>query len=162
MIVVVQETTKTELIVYAILMIIIGILFIWDKDTAMDIGFIIAGIFLMIAGLLPIIVTKDINVLSFIFVVLGLLLIMVPHFFTDVAVVVLGIIAIIVGILYVLSASKVKQQAPMIVMMLVGILIVVAGISMILDMDIAFQLFGALLAIAGAVNLIAALKIQTN
>ena len=62
--------------------------------------------------------------------------------------------AILVGVLMVLNSTKAELKNPKIIGMVVGILIILAGISILLDMAIAFQLFGALLLIGGIANLL--------
>ncbi len=152
------EQTKLSLVVYAVLMILVGALFIVDRNLAMDVGFIIAGIFLVIAGLVPMIQMKNVDVLGVIMLVLGILLLVMPNLFTDVVTIILGVIGIIVGALNAVAALKEQNKAVMIVGLLVGVLIIIAGITMLLDMDIAFQIFGALLLIAGVLNLLGAVK----
>ena len=145
--------SKANLIVSSIMMVIIGIFFIVDKDLALDIGFIVAGISLIIVGLVPMIQAKDMNLFCVLLIVLGLFLILIPSFFSDVAKIVLGVVAILVGGLMTLNSFKAEEKNPKIIGHLVGILIIVAGVSILLDMDIAFQLFGGVMLVAGILNL---------
>ena len=146
--------SKANLILTSILMIIIGVFFIVDKDLALDVGFIVTGVSLIILGLVPMVQVKDVNLFCVLLIVLGIFLILVPSFFTDLTKVILGIVAILVGVLMVLNSTKAELKNPKIIGMVVGILIILAGISILLDMAIAFQLFGALLLIGGIANLL--------
>ncbi len=145
--------SKANLIVSSIMMVIIGIFFIVDKDLALDIGFIVAGISLIIVGLVPMIQAKDMNLFCVLLIVLGIFLILIPSFFSDVAKIILGVVAILVGGLMTLNSFKAEEKNPKIIGLLVGILIIVAGVSILLDMDIAFQLFGGIMLVAGILNL---------
>ena len=49
---------KTTAMIYSVLMIIVGLLFVLNKDLALSWGFIIAGVFLIIAGIIVSLVTK--------------------------------------------------------------------------------------------------------
>ena len=150
--------SKTSAIINAILLIIIGILFIVNKDLALNVGFILAGIFLIVSGIVPMIMCKTIDLMGVLMVILGIVLIMVPYVFTTIALIILGIIAIIVGVIGILGASKEKDGKMRTVGIIVGALIIIAGISIMLQMDIAFIIFGVFLLIAGAVNLVYLMK----
>ena len=150
--------SKTNLIIMAILMIIIGALFVINKNLALDIGFIVAGVMLIIIGLFPMIQMKDMNIIGIIFILLGLILIIFPYVFTDITQILLGIIAIVVGAVGVFNSMKEKNQTIMILGVLVGVLILVAGVTMVMKWDIAFQIFGILLIIGGVLDLVAISK----
>lgn len=150
--------SKTNLIIMAILMIVIGALFVINKNLALDIGFIVAGVMLIIIGLFPMIQMKDMNIIGIIFILLGLILIIFPYVFTDITQILLGIIAVIVGAVGVFNSMKEKNQTVMILGVLVGVLILVAGVTMIMKWDIAFQIFGILLIVGGVIDLVAISK----
>lgn len=152
------EQSKWSYIISAILMIIVGALFIINRDLAMDVGFIIIGIFLIIAAIIPMIAAKALDLIGLVLLVLGILLIILPSVFTDVTTIILGIFAIIIGAVAAANATKEQDGVSRAIGVIVGVVIIIAGISMILDMDIAFQLFGVFLVIAGVLNLIAAAK----
>jgi len=139
-------------------MILIGALFIANKELAMSWGFILIGVFLIISGIIPMIMNKTIDVIGLIMIILGIVIIVVPGLFANLFGIVVGIIAIIVGLLMIVSASKDELNTAKIIGVIVGVCIIIAGITLILDWDIAYQLFGVFLIIAGAINIVGALK----
>jgi uncharacterized membrane protein HdeD (DUF308 family) len=155
---VVTVQTKYSGVINAALLIIIGVLFILDKDLALNIGFILAGVFLIISGIVPMIMCKTIDLMGVLMIILGIILILVPYVFTTIALIILGVIAIIVGAAVILGATKESDGKVRAVAVIVGALIIIAGISIMLQMDIAFILFGVFLLIAGILNLVTVLK----
>lgn len=151
------EQSRTSMIINALLLIIVGALFIIDENLALSVGFIIAGVFLLISGLVPMIQTKSVDAMGVIMVVLGILLIVIPNVFADITFIVIGIITIIVGALYFVGAFK-QSGSSKIVGIIVGLLILIAGIMILTRMDLAFVLFGIFLIVAGGLNIVGAMK----
>lgn len=139
-------------------MIVIGALFIVDKDKAIEVGFIITGIFLLIGGILPMIQGRTINVLGLLLIILGILLILAPELFTLVFEIIIGVIAIIIGALNMFAAFRETDKVGMFFGFVVGLLVIAAGVTIFLGMDIAFQIFGGLLIAAGLLDFIVAIK----
>jgi uncharacterized membrane protein HdeD (DUF308 family) len=146
--------SKAMVIIYAILLIIIGALFIADKDLALQWGFIIAGVFLIISGILPMIQYKTVDLIGVIFIVLGFILIAAPYVFAVATEIIIGIIAIIIGIVIAFNALQATETKVKIIGLIVGILVVIAGAITFLGNDFVFIVFGILLIIAGIMNLI--------
>lgn len=142
---------KTTLLINTVLLIIVGILFIWDKDVALEWGFIIAGVCMIVAGVLPMIVARNVDLMGLIMIVLGIIICIIPSFFADVTIILIGIIAIIIGVIILFSAIKGDEKTKT-MGVIVGALILLAGILTFLGNDVAFVIFGAMLVVAGIVN----------
>jgi uncharacterized membrane protein HdeD (DUF308 family) len=155
---VIVEQTRTSMFINALLLILIGALFIIDENLALSIGFIIAGIFLFISGLVPMLMYRTADVMGIIMVVLGVLLIVIPSVFADITFIIIGVIAIVVGALALVGACYNTTTAGRLIGILIGAFIIIAGIMVLTRMDIAFIVFGALLVIAGALNIVGAMK----
>ena len=150
------EQTRTSLIVNSILLIIVGILFIINRDFAMELGLVIVGIFLIISGLMPMIMARAVDIIGILEVILGILLIIAPFVFKSIILFIIGGITILVGILSILGVSQAIKTH--VFSLIVGILIVVAGILIMFDQEIIFTIYGIELILAGAMNLIQAYK----
>ncbi len=148
---------KTSMIINTILMVIVGILFIIDKDLALELGFIVAGICLIISGILPMIMVKKADAMGIILIILGVILLLVPNLMADITTVVIGVVSIVVGAIIAYGGVK-AEGSPSAFTIVVGILIALAGILIFMGDDIAFLIFGVMLVVAGVVNLITLLK----
>ncbi|MBQ7979164.1 MAG: DUF308 domain-containing protein [Candidatus Methanomethylophilaceae archaeon] len=148
---------KTSMIINTILMVIVGVLFIIDKDLALELGFIVAGICLIIAGLIPMIMVKNVDAMGIVMIILGIVLLLVPNLMADITTVIIGVVAIIVGALIAFGGVK-AEGSPSAFTIVVGILIALAGILIFMGNDIAFLIFGVMLVVAGVVNIVALLK----
>ncbi len=148
---VIYVQNKTTMLINAVLLILVGILFIWDKNVALEWGFIIAGVCMIVAGVLPMIVAKNVDLMGVIMIVLGIILCIIPGFFADVTIIILGIIAILVGVIIIFSAIK-GDESTKTMGVIVGALILIAGILIFLNYDIVFVIFGVILVVAGIVN----------
>ena len=149
--------SKASLVINTIMMILIGALFIYDKNVALDIGFIVAGICLIISGIIPMIMVRSIDLIGIIMIILGVLLCVVPGLFTDITVVLIGIVAIVVGALIAYSGVK-AEGGPKTFTIVVGALILLAGLLIFMGNDIAFLIFGIMMVVAGIVNIVTLLK----
>ncbi len=155
---VIIEQTRTSMFINALLLIIIGALFIIDENLALSVGFIVAGVFLVISGLVPMIMYRAADLIGVLMIVLGIILIVIPNVLADVTFIVVGIIAILIGAIACFGALKNVTTAGKVIGLIVGILIIIAGIMILTRMDIAFILFGAFLVVAGALNIVGAMK----
>lgn len=149
--------SKASLIINTILMVVVGALFIYDKNVALDLGFIVAGICLIISGIIPMIIAKTIDAIGIIMIILGVLLCIVPGLFTGITVVLIGIVAIVVGALIAYSGVK-AEGSPKTFTIVVGALILLAGLLIFMGNDIAFLIFGVMMVVAGVVNIVMLLK----
>ena len=144
---------KTTAMIYSALMIIVGLLFVLNKDLALSWGFIIAGVFLIIAGIIPMIAVKSIDLMGLIMIVLGIILIAAPHLFAGITVLLIGIIAILLGVVWIYGASTNPDGKARTIGIIVGIVILVAGIATFMGNDFVFIVFGILLIVAGIMNI---------
>jgi uncharacterized membrane protein HdeD (DUF308 family) len=153
------KLTKTSLLIEALMLIIIGLMFIIDKDFAINLGLIIVGVFMIISGLLPMIQFKVVDPIGVIMVILGALMIAAPFVFASIILIIVGIITIIVGFLMIVSSIGIENTAGKAVGVIVGALIAIAGVLIMTGNDFIFMVYGVLLIIAGAMDLIVAAKV---
>lgn len=144
---------KTTAMIYSVLMIIVGLLFVLNKDLALSWGFIIAGVFLIIAGIIPMIMAKSIDLMGLLMIVLGIILIAVPQLFAGITVLLIGIVAILLGVIWIYGSATNPDGKGRTIGIVVGIVILVAGIATFLGNDFVFIVFGILLIIAGIMNI---------
>jgi uncharacterized membrane protein HdeD (DUF308 family) len=156
--VIVVQQSRISMLINAILLIIIGVLFIYDENLALSIGFMIAGVFMIIAGIIPMIQYKTVDLIGVALIVLGIILLVIPNILADVTYIIIGIIAIILGAVIFFGGFKEGERNSKIISIIIGLFIAIAGIMILTRMDIAFILFGAFLVIAGAFSIIGALK----
>ena len=149
---------KTTMIINTILLLIVGILFIWDKDLALKWGFIVAGVCLIVSGILPMIMVKNVDLMGVILIVLGIIICLIPSFLANVTIIIIGVIAILLGVIILFSAIKGDENTKT-MGVIVGALILLAGILTFLGNDIAFIIFGVMLVIAGIVNAVTLMRI---
>ncbi len=149
--------SKASMVINTILMLVVGALFIYNKDTALEIGFIVAGVCLIISGIIPMIAVKSVDLMGILLIILGVVLCVVPGLFAGITTVLIGVVAIVVGAIIAYGGIQ-GEGSPKAFTILVGVLIALAGILIFMGNDIAFTIFGVVLVVAGVVNLIALLK----
>jgi uncharacterized membrane protein HdeD (DUF308 family) len=147
------QQSKTMMVINALLLIVIGALFIINKDLALQWGFILAGVFLIISGILPMIIMKAVDIIGILMIILGIIMILAPYAFAWATIWIIGIIAILLGVLILFGATRTSGKE-MIVMIIVGLLLVVAGALTFIGNDLVFIIFGVVLVLAGVVNLL--------
>ncbi len=151
------QQTREASIITALLLILVGILFIIDQTLAVSVGILLIGAFMIVAGLMPLLTTKQFDITSIIMIILGIVVIMARFLLADILLLVIGVIAILVGVMKMYGALTGDAKNKL-MDMAVGLLIALAGFAIAVQFDFAFVLFGALLVLAGVVNLIDALK----
>ena len=150
------EPNKNISIIYALLLIVIGLLFIVNPGFALSTGVAIVGIILIIAGLVPMFMNKSVDAIGVVMIVLGILLVAAPFLFATLIAIIVGIIAIIVGILAIVGALQNKGNN--FVQLIIGILILVAGACTFIGEGWPWMVFGAILLVTGALALVGAFK----
>ena len=152
--------SKAALVINTILMLVVGALFIIDKDFALHWGFVVAGICLIISGIVPMIIVRNVDIIGIILIILGIVLCLIPNLMADITIVAVGVFAIIVGAIAAFNAIKAADK-PDLFGIIVGALLILGGILTFMDNDIVFIVFGVILVIAGIVNVLTLLKSKT-
>ncbi len=157
---------KTNSLVMGLFLIILGLVAIVMKGGAVQILIVIAGLLLLVIGALAVYYSfKDKGqefVIGVVQVVIGIVLIVGAGLLTTIAMYILGIALIILGAVSLLDILKSKDFKGNIIPIIVGAVMVIAGILALVNpagmIDTIMLVIGILVVISGLLEVVGALK----